>query len=142
MKEVLLDTTAYIAFRRGNPAVRPILEEAGVVCVSPISVGELLAGFRKGVRFDENVGVLREFLREPRVRVLEISLDTADRYAAIQDSLRIAGTPIPSNDIWLAATAMQHGCPLLTGDAHFRKVRQILVEWFDVSAIEKKSPES
>lgn len=134
MRGIVLDTTAYSAFRRGNPAVSPLMEGADVVGMSPVLVGELLAGFRKGTRYEENVRTLREFLDEPRVRVLEVSLDTADRYAVIMDFLRKAGTPIPSNGIWLAATAMQHGYPLLTSDERFQKVKQILVEWFDASA--------
>lgn len=135
MKGVVLDTAAYIVFTRGHPAeVRFIVEGADVVGMSPVLVGELLAGFRKGARYEANVRVLRDFLDEPRVRILPVDLDTADRYAVIKDSLRRAGTPIPVNDIWLAATAMQHGYPLLTGDAHFQKVQQILVEWFDASA--------
>jgi predicted nucleic acid-binding protein len=61
-----------------------------------------------------------------------IDEETSDRYAVIRNSLRKAGTPIPTNDIWIAATAMQYGLTVATTDPHFQKVTQILVEYVPV----------
>ncbi len=98
--------------------------------MNPVILGELLAGFMRGRRTTKNAKELTTFLSSPRVRIVVVDGETAERYAVIFDSLRGAGTPIPTNDIWIAATAMQHGLRLLTGDTHFRKVPQVIAEYF------------
>jgi predicted nucleic acid-binding protein len=91
-------------------------------------LGELRAGFLKGTRLAANIAELAQFLASPRVLVAAVDEDTAERYAAIFDSLRRAGSPIPTNDVWIAASAMQHGSVLLTTDPHFRAITQIVAE--------------
>jgi predicted nucleic acid-binding protein len=92
------------------------------VLLSAVVVGELMYGFRRGAKHRRNVTELREFVADPHVEWLPVTLDTADRYARIASALRDRGTPIPSNDIWIAAHAMEHGADLISFDAHFELV--------------------
>jgi predicted nucleic acid-binding protein len=131
MSRLMLDTTAYSAFMRGQEEIKSALQRVEEICVNPIILGELLAGFRRGGRLRKNQEELRAFLSSPRVHVLNLDEETAERYAVILDSLWRAGTPIPSNDLWIAASAMQHGLRILTTDAHYRKVAQILVDYVE-----------
>jgi tRNA(fMet)-specific endonuclease VapC len=130
VKRVLADTSAYAAFMRNHTDVAGQLREADEIIVTPVVLGELRAGFRRGTRLRTNEARLGMFLDSPRVRVVEIDADTSERYAVIFDSLRSAGTPIGTNDIWIAASAMQHGLRLLTTDRDFERVRQIVVDCF------------
>jgi tRNA(fMet)-specific endonuclease VapC len=128
VRRVFLDTSAYSAFKKGHPQIRHRIREASQVQLSPVVLAELRAGFLKGTRLAENLAELAQFLASPRVDVVAMDEDTAERYAAIFDSLRRAGTPIPTNDVWIAASAMQCGSLLLTTDPHFRAVTQIVAE--------------
>jgi tRNA(fMet)-specific endonuclease VapC len=130
MSRVLLDTSAYSAFMRGHPEVKQAVQEAEEIYVNSIVLGELLAGFIRGKRRKKNELELKTFIGSPRVRVLDLDEETAQRYAAILHSLWQAGTPIPTNDIWISASAMQHGLGLLTTDAHYQNVPQIILEYF------------
>jgi predicted nucleic acid-binding protein len=130
VSRILLDTSAYSAILRGDMRVARAMQEADEIAISTIVLGELKAGFRKGRHRERNEEELAEFLASPRVRVLGLAEETADRYAVILDSLRSAGNPIPTNDVWIAATAMQHGFRILTTDQHFRKIPQIVVDSF------------
>jgi tRNA(fMet)-specific endonuclease VapC len=127
VNRILLDTSAYSALMRGDARVLETLREADEVCVTPIILGELRAGFLAGSRRKANEGTLREFLDSPRVRVIPLDEGTSERYAVILCALRRAGTPIPTNDLWISASAMQHGLKVLTTDAHFQKVQQIVL---------------
>ncbi len=130
MTRLLLDTSAYSAFMRGHPEVKLALQEADEICLNPVILGELIAGFIRGKRRRKNEGELKTFLTSARTAVLDVNEETADRYAVILNSLWKAGTPIPTNDIWIAASAMQHGLHLLTTDAHYQKVTQVIVDYF------------
>ena len=127
MKRILLDTSGYSAFLRDHDGVVRCVRRASEIKVNPIVLGELHAGFRRGSRLAENLGLLSEFLSSSRVEVLSLDDETAPRYAEVLDYLRRTGTPIPTNDIWIAACAMQHGLQVVTTDAHFSKVPQISV---------------
>jgi len=124
---LLVDTSAYSAFLRGHAAVVEEIRRADELVVTPIVLGELLAGFRKGTRFESNLERLREFLASPRARRVDLDDETSDRYSVIHDALRRAGTPVSANDLWIAASAMQHGLRVLTTDPHFRRIAQIAV---------------
>lgn len=128
MSRVLVDTSAYSAFMRGDASVVAALQRAGQLYLSPIVLGELLAGFRKGSKRQQNEDRLRRFLDSPRVDVLDIDDETAERYALILDTLRRAGTPVATHDLWIAATAMQYGLRLVTLDSDFLKIPQIIVD--------------
>jgi predicted nucleic acid-binding protein len=90
--------------------------------VSVTVLGELLAGFAAGSRQSENRGELTQFLDSPRVAVVNCSADTADFYALVYAALRRQGKPIPTNDLWIAASCLEHGAALLTLDEHFQHV--------------------
>ena len=133
MTRVMLDTSAYSAFMRGQAEVKVALQRAEEIYLNPIVLGELLAGFIRGKQRRKNEGELRTFLASPRVHVLTLDQDTADRYAVILNSLWRAGIPIPSNDLWIAASAMQHGLRILTMDAHYQRVPQVIVDYIESS---------
>ena len=75
-----------------------------------------------GSRTAGNERQLRSFLRKPSVAILDVTAETAQRYAEIDGYLWSKGRPIPRNDVWIAASALEHGCVLITGDAHFREL--------------------
>jgi len=115
---------------RGHPEVKSAVQEADEIYLNSVTLGELLAGFMRGRHRRRNEGELKTFLASPRVKLLDMNEETAERYAVILNSLWKSGTPIPTNDIWIAASAMQHGLHLLTTDAHYQKVSQIIVDHF------------
>ena len=90
--------------------------------VSVTVLGELLAGFADGSRQSENRSELTRFLASPRVTIANSSAATADFYALIYAALRRQGQPIPTNDLWIAASCLEHGTALLTLDEHFQHV--------------------
>ncbi len=122
MNRILLDTNAYTALLAGEKRVLEALTDADCVYLSVIVLGELHAGFRGGGRREENEKILREFLAKPTVSPLLLSLETAQVFGEIKDRLKRAGTPIPINDLWLAAQAVETGSVLATYDAHFQRV--------------------
>jgi tRNA(fMet)-specific endonuclease VapC len=126
---LLVDTSAYSAFMRGHGEIKTALQEADEIFVNSIVLGELRAGFIKGRRRRKNDDELNTFLASPRVKLLDVTEETAERYAVILNSLWQAGTPIPTNDIWIAASAMEHGLELLTSDEHYQKVLQVIVNY-------------
>lgn len=131
MSRVFLDTSAYSAFKRDHPQIRHRIQEASQIQLNPVVLGELRAGFLKGTRLKDNLAELTQFLASPRVDVVAVDEETAERYAVIFDSLRQAGVPIPTNDIWIAAGAMQSSSVLLTTDQHYKEVTQIVAEIFE-----------
>jgi tRNA(fMet)-specific endonuclease VapC len=131
MNRILLDTSAYSAYIAGHTDLQEPVRHASIVHLSVVAMGELLAGFLKGGRRSQNETRLREFVAEPRVRVLHVDDETAVRYAAIRDYLRRQGTPVPVNDVWIAATAAQHGLRLLTLDSHFLQIPQVIVDFIE-----------
>jgi len=126
----MLDSSGYSAFKRGHPEAIEALRSYSSILMPSIVLGELLAGFEVGGRRQENRRELAEFQHSPRVRMVQITEDTAERYARIYAHLRTAGRPIPTNDLWIAASAMEHGAELLTTDRHFLDVPQIIVRYF------------
>lgn len=119
---VLLDTGAYSELARGHAPLAEVVRRAEAVLFSSIVVGELLGGFRRGDRYERNLADLRRFLEQPRVDLVDVTWTTAERYARIYVALRARGKPIPTNDMWIAAQAMETGAELLTSDPHFEQV--------------------
>ena len=120
--KLLLDTSAYSGFRRGSPSVVERISGSDSVLISPVMLGELMYGFRKGGKFDQNMRTLRRFLDHEAVEIAPLGEVTADRYSRIVMQLKKDGTLIPVNDVWIAAQAMEHGAELLTSDRHFERV--------------------
>ncbi len=127
---LVLDTNAYSAFKSGDREILHLLEESEQIIVPVIVVGELLSGFMKGSRFDRNNRELDEFLEQPGVLSHEITSADAGRYASLVKALRQAGTPLPMNDVWIAAVAIAYGGRVLTRDTHFEKIPGIIpIRW-------------
>jgi len=122
MKRILLDTTMYAAFKRGDSEVVELVGVADEIALSSTILGELLAGFAAGRREARNREELAAFLDSPRVRVVDVDAATADQYARVFTLLRRKGKPIPTNDLWIAASALQHGYLLATRDEHFAAI--------------------
>jgi predicted nucleic acid-binding protein len=131
--KVLLDTNAYVEFLGNHAGVAGILHRAERVLFSAVVAGELLHGFRKGRRYGRNLRALEEFLDDPGVDLVPVTLSTANRYGLIRTQLRSRGKPIPSNDIWIAAQALEHGADLLSFDAHFAEIGGL--SWIDPSSL-------
>lgn len=99
-----------------------IVRRAEWVLFSPIVYGELAFGFRLGRNLEHNLSTLNSFVQAPYVRFLGITVTTADRYSRIAASQRAKGRPIPTNDMWIAAHAMETGADLVSADQHFEYV--------------------
>ncbi len=124
---ILLDTNAYVAFKQGKAEAVEILQYAPRIAISSTVLGELLAGFAVGTREATNCAELQQFLDSERVHVMAVDNVTAEYYALVYSSLRRKGRPIPTNDLWIAATAIQHGYVLFSYDAHFKEIDGLLV---------------
>jgi predicted nucleic acid-binding protein len=122
MNRLLIDTNIYSHALHGTPDVIENLRHAKRISICAISIGELLAGFKGSAREKQNLKELALFLDAPRVRVLSVDDETAEFYAATLNSLKISGHPIPTNDIWIGAVALQHGLPLYSKDRHFKSI--------------------
>ena len=122
MKNLLIDTNIYTYAFNGNTEVIRILQRAHKISICAITIGELLSGFKAGSKEKTNRAELEEFLDSPRVHLIGLDEDTAEFYSEIHTALEKKGKPIPTNDIWIAATALQHGLKLYTKDQHFKFV--------------------
>jgi tRNA(fMet)-specific endonuclease VapC len=125
MRRLLLDTSAYSLFRRGHEKIYQELEWADHVFLNPIVIGELLAGFDRGRYKEKNRQELRTFIAETSVSVPPITDETSERYSLIYKDLKEQGKPIPTNDLWISAHAMELGTALMTADSDFLHVKQI-----------------
>jgi tRNA(fMet)-specific endonuclease VapC len=126
MSRILIDTNAYSLLMSGNRRVADELARSDAVILSPIVIGELLDGFLGGGRNAENRDILARFRRKPKTILAPITDSTAEWFAEIKRMLRRKGTPIPLNDVWIAASCMEHGARLLTFDKHFAAIDGLL----------------
>jgi tRNA(fMet)-specific endonuclease VapC len=124
---LLIDTSALSAFFRGHPGVIRAIQLSPYLFLNATVYGETHSGYWAGKSRHANVGSLMNFIESDRVEILSITQETSLRYAEIWHFLRKAGKPIPDNDMWIAATAWEHGLTLLTLDKHFLELPQILV---------------
>lgn len=122
MRPIALDTNAYTAFKRGDEQIATVLQHAPIIIVCVTVLGEMLGGFAAGQRESHNRSELTQFLNTPRVKVVSCTIATADLYALVYSALRRKGQPIPTNDLWIAASSLEHGAALLTLDAHFQNI--------------------
>lgn len=128
--KILLDTTAYVAFKQNLSALVEYILKAERILFSPIVLGELIFGFRGGSKFPDNMADLNAFLEHPAVELVQIGEVTADRYSRIAMDLKRRGSAIPTNDIWIGAQAMEHGAELITLDFHFEKISGLVYTMF------------
>jgi len=131
LKTLFLDTSAYSFFKRGHPVVLEAIRHADRLYLNTIVLGELFSGFDRGKYRSQNRKELKEFLSHHSVKVFSLTEETAERYSFIYGALASAGTPIPTNDLWISASVVESGSILLTSDAHFLKVKQIQTLFFD-----------
>jgi tRNA(fMet)-specific endonuclease VapC len=124
---VIFDTNAYSNLFRDNPEGVQVLRLAPRIGMPLVVMAELLSGFRKGSRYTANFARLEQFLALPRVELIIPNQATAFVYADIQVALEQAGQPIPTNDIWIAALAIQYNEPLFTFDRHFSRIEGLRV---------------
>lgn len=122
MSRILLDTNAYIRLLAGDARVLDALAGAERIYMSVFVLGELYSGFRGGEKNRENTLRLNRFLEKPGVVVLDATRETADCFDLVKSALRKAGTPIPLNDVWIAAQTLETGAVLVTFDDHFKAV--------------------
>jgi len=124
--KIMLDTSAYVEFKRNALETVEIIVRAELLLFSPVVLGELMFGFRAGTRFKENMDDLNRFLEHEAVKLVHIGKITSDRYSRITAQLKQRGTPIPTNDIWIAAQSMEHGAELITSDQHFERINGLV----------------
>ena len=118
---MILDTNAVSAFFEGVPAVCEAVGKADALWVPSIVLGEYrfgMSGSRLRTELEAKLGRLQRL-----AGVLVVDAETALQYASIRRELKDAGTPIPENDLWIAALVRQHGDELLCNDAHFDNVK-------------------
>jgi tRNA(fMet)-specific endonuclease VapC len=125
---LLLDTNAVIAVMKGDSAILERLTNVGML-VSSITLGEIFLGAYKSVRVKANLARIEAFVADYVTgdAVLACDYQTARQYGRIKSLLHTKGHPIPDNDIWIAAVALQYGLKLLTRDQHFREVDDLQV---------------
>ena len=122
---IALDTNAYSSAARNDPRMREVLGGAEQIFLPFVVLGELRAGFAAGNVGKRNEAGLTTFLNSPRVDVLYADEQTTHHYAALFAQLRRAGTPIPTNDLWIAALTLQNDLALCSADQHFAHVPQL-----------------
>jgi tRNA(fMet)-specific endonuclease VapC len=121
VKKILLDTNAYVAYLSGDEKVFNEISSSEIVYMSVFVMGELFAGFRGGTKYKKNKSILEQFLTKSTVEILAGTETTADIFGQLKNSLKVAGKPLPVNDIWIAAHALETGSILITYDTHFLK---------------------
>jgi tRNA(fMet)-specific endonuclease VapC len=122
MKKILLDTNAYSKLLAGDERVLEVIGKAEVVYLSVIVIGELLAGFKGGNRESRNRRLLENFMEKPTVEIISITTESAEIFNEVFHQLKNAGTPVPINDIWIAANAIETGSVIVSYDGHFSKI--------------------
>ncbi len=122
---IALDANRYSDYVTGVPEAREPIRQAAEIVLPFVVIGELRGGFRFGSREEENERLLRRFLRSSKVSILFADEATTLVYADLFVELRRAGTPIPTNDLWIAALVSQHDLTLFTRDKHFEQVSRI-----------------
>lgn len=127
MNPVVIDTNIYSLAMKNDDQAKDVLKKAESILVCSIVIGELLSGFRFGSKLEMNMKLFNEFLDSPRVGVVDVTEKTAIHYSQLFFDLKQAGTPIPTNDMWIAAVAKEHGAAIATADKHYRHVPGLLL---------------
>lgn len=122
MRSIVLDTNAYSHLMVGSERVMNAIAESGTVYFSIFVLGELLAGFKGGSKEKQNIAILNSMLQKPSVKILNATRETSEIFAEIKNSLKNNGTPVPINDIWIAAHTIESGSVLVTFENHFEAI--------------------
>lgn len=131
MKRILIDTNAYAAFKKNEAAVTTF-KTVEYIGVNIVVLGELLSGFKGGNKEAKNRKELEQFLDSPRVNLIQIDEETAEFYAMVYWDLKRKGKTVPTNDLWVAASAMRHGLALFTYDEHFDNIDGLILHKDDL----------
>lgn len=123
--KLALDTNAYRLVMEGDVEASGLARTADRLLMPVPVIAELRFGFLNGTKGRQNEAVLMRFLERPRVLVLSCDEETAARYAELKLQLKKQGTPIPINDVWIAALAIQHQATLFTRDSDFDRIPQL-----------------
>lgn len=118
---MIVDTNALSAIVDGEPAIASVIEDAELLAITVVTLGEYRFGISQSVRKTQHEAWIRENLS--RYRIFNITGETSGHYAQLRLALKRAGTPIPSNDLWIAALCREHNLPLLSRDGHFDRVK-------------------
>lgn len=127
MKRIIIGTNFYTAFKRNDTEAVNLLRRVEYIGINAVILGELFAGFRCGNKERQNRIELDQFLDSARVYTIMLDDETSEFYAQVFSELRQKGRPIPSNDLWLAASALQHGLALATYDEHFSNISGLIL---------------
>ncbi|HBE46269.1 PilT protein domain protein [uncultured spirochete] len=122
MTKILLDTNAYTAFMAGDQHVLSYMVDSEVVYISTIVIGELFAGFYGGDKVLQNKEELKIFLSKDSIKIIDVTMETAEIFGELKSALARKGRMIPLNDIWIAAHAIEYGSKLITYDEHFKNI--------------------
>ncbi len=122
MRKILLDTNAISSLLRGDDKVLEKIIEADIVYISIFVLAELYTGFKGGNKEKENNLLIKNFISKSTVKVLSGTIETAEIFSEIKNQLELNGTPIPINDIWIAAHSIETGSVLITYDKHFNHI--------------------
>jgi tRNA(fMet)-specific endonuclease VapC len=123
--KIALDTHRYVDFCRGDPNILRAVQKAERVFLPIVTVAELRSGFLCGARSEKNEQTLVRFVNSPRVEILYPDEQTTHHYARLFLQLRKQGTPIPTNDLWIAALVTQHDLLLCARNRHFDHLPQL-----------------
>ncbi len=124
---ICIDTNIYSSLMKGDARTIEILEKVEEILVPSIVLGELYAGFQMGKHYDKNIHELNQFLEKPGVQVIDVDIDISQRYGYLVKTLKNQGTPIPTNDVWIAAITFETGTKLYTMDRHFENVPGLFI---------------
>lgn len=122
MKKVLLDTNAYSSLLAGDEKVLKEIENSAIVYLSVFVIGELLTEFKGGSKEQENKKILTRFFEKPSVEIINATVETSEFFAHVKYQLKVKGSPIPINDVWIASHVFETGSTLITYDLHFSKI--------------------
>jgi predicted nucleic acid-binding protein len=125
---VALDTNRLTDLFRGDADLANRLGTCDEVWIPLFVLGEIKTGFYGGGKHHQNELLLRKLLEKATVQVLLPGRETAEQYARLFLQLKHAGTPIPNNDLWIAALALEHDLLLITRDPHFNRIPQLLCQ--------------
>jgi predicted nucleic acid-binding protein len=128
--KVCIDTCAYTAFENGNTALLELFNTCDELIFPITVIGELQFGFSYGSRYESNMKRLQIFIVKANAKIVHTTMETAFRYGRLAAELKKNGTPIPQNDIWIAAMTMECGAHLTTLDSDFLFVQGLIVEKF------------
>lgn len=126
--KICIDTNAYSMLMNGkNIELIEMFEKTKTIFIPVIVLGEMYSGFMMGSKHKKNIKELENFLKLPGVEITDINKEIANRYGILVKQLKEAGTPLPVNDIWIAAATLEKGARLVSYDSHFNFIKGLIV---------------